>query len=252
MATGSSPSPETAPRILLVDDDVSVRQTYGAVLRDAGYRVEEAVDGKEGLEKLAEAAPELVLLDVDMPLLNGWQTLDRIRAGGHRGPVLMLTGRTEIDDRVRGLGGGADDYLCKPCNHRELIARVNAALRRARPPETPLPTLRFGRLVVDLVNRTALLDGGPVRLTKTEYSMLEVFARQPGRTVTRETLLEAVWGYGNELNTRTVETHIWRLRQKLGEPAGEPRWLQTVAAGGYVLVEEVVARSGPPKRAEGS
>jgi DNA-binding response OmpR family regulator len=212
-------------------------------LSGAGYHVLQAGDGVQGWETAEREQPSLVLLDVDMPQADGWQTLERLQQGGFRHPIIMLTGSTQIDERVRGLSGGADDYLCKPCDLRELLARVHAALRRCQP-AVPVPTrLHFGGLTVDLADRTAFRAGAAISLTRTEYTMLELFARHPGRRVTRAQMLDEVWGYGEQSHTRTVETHIWRLRQKLGDHPGEPRWIQTVAAGGgYRMVsDEVVA-----------
>lgn len=235
------------PRILLIDDDEVMRQASGALLRNAGYRVATAVDGLEGLELLAQGETDLILLDVEMPRLDGWQTLERLRDAGHRQPVLMLTGRVDVEDKVRGLGIGADDYISKPCEQRELLARVNAALRRSRPPEPDLPLLYFGPMTVDLSNRTCSPAGASVSLTKTEYAVLETLARQPGRTVTREKLLEKVWGYTGEQNTRTVETTFWRLRRKIGDSAEDSRWLQTAPAGGYILSTEALKPAAGPE-----
>ncbi|HWA26905.1 MAG TPA: response regulator transcription factor [Lacunisphaera sp.] len=221
--------------LLLIDDDESVRLSYGGALRAAGYALAEAADGEEGLARIEELRPELILLDVDMPRRNGWETLETLRRRGHHQPVVMLTGATETSDKVRGLGAGADDYLCKPCDKRELLARVNAILRRSRPPMPALPTLRFGATTVDLPQRQAWRGDQPVALTRTEFALLELFARHAGRPLTREFLLEKIWGYDSGVNTRTLDTHIWRLRRKLGEPQGAPRWLTSVTGGGYRL-----------------
>ena len=170
-----------------------------------------------------------------MPRLNGWQALEKLRLRGCRSPVMMLTGRTEIDDRVRGLAAGADDYLCKPCDFRELLARVQALLRRSQPEASGLTVLHFGDITVDLATRSAASIDGPVALTRTEFALLELLARHYGRPVTRETILDAVWGYTNRPNTRTVETHIWRLRGKLGDQGDDSRWIRTVPGAGYLL-----------------
>jgi len=235
----SAPVPSSAElKLLLIDDDPAMRTTYGGALRGAGYDLSEAADGEEGLAQAERVKPALILLDVDMPRCNGWQTLEALRRRGYNQPVLMLTGATAMDDKVRGLGAGADDYLCKPCDQRELLARVHAVLRRSRPAETPLPVLTFGPITVDLSRRHATRDGQELALTRTEYALLELFARSPDRPLSKEFLLEKVWGYTNELNTRTLETHIWRLRQKIGDRPGEPRWLKTVPAAGYILVPD--------------
>ena len=231
-------SPPTELTLLLIDDDEVMRRCCGDVLRGAGYGLALACDGEEGLNQAEQVNPDLILLDVDMPRRNGWQTLTALRSRGYTQPVVMMTGAVGIDDRVRGLSGGADDYLCKPCDSRELLARVNAALRRARPAAAPLPVLHFGPTIVDLAGRTATRAGAPLGLTRTEYALLELFVRNPGRPLAREFLLEKVWGYTEKANTRTFETHIWRLRQKLGENPGEPRWLKTVPSAGYLLASD--------------
>ena len=230
------------PKILIVDDDEPTRLTYAQALRGAGYTVVEARNGQAGLEAAARELPSLILLDVDMPVLDGWQTLRQLLQAGHQQPVVMLTGATQVEERVKGLSAGADDYLCKPCDYRELLARVHSVLRRSQPQATDLRLLQFGGTVVDLVNRTAVREGQPVGLTRTEYALLEMFAQHPGELVTREAMLDSIWGYDSRSNTRTVETHIYRLRQKLNDTAGDPRWIQTVAAGGgYRMVCDPVA-----------
>lgn len=227
--------------LLLADDDQAIRASYGAVLEGAGYAVVCASDGVEALATARREKPSLILLDVDMPHANGWETLRHLQADGNHPPVMMLTGCTEIDDRVKGLSLGADDYLCKPCNHRELLARVHAVLRRSQPATQGKSMLVFGDLTVDLGERLAKREGQPVGFTRTEYSILELLGRQPRRLVTREQMLDEVWGYGAEANTRTIDTHVWRLRQKLQDDAAAPRWLQSVpAGGGYRLVPDRV------------
>jgi DNA-binding response OmpR family regulator len=216
-----------------------MRIAYKAALASAGYQVLVARDGLEALTLAAREKPALILLDVDMPGLNGWQTLEQLREREHRPPVIMLTGLTEVDDRVRGLSGGAEDYLCKPCDLRELLARVHTVLRRGEPVETGPRLLQFGTVTVDVTNRVATRGGASVELTRTEFEILELFARHPGQLVTRDRMLEVVWGYKKRSNTRTVDTHIWRLRHKLDDNGDEPRWIQTVPAGdGYRMVAD--------------
>lgn len=233
--------------LLVVDDEETIRKTYAAVLSGAGYVVVMAKDGIEALDVARRVMPSLILLDVDMPRANGWETLQRLQAEGCHPPVVMLTGCTEIDDRVKGLSLGADDYLCKPCNSRELLARVHAVLRRSQPRSANDTILTFGRLTVNLVERAAQRGTEPVRFTRTEYALLELFARDAGRIVTRERMLEQVWGYEAESNTRTVDTHIWRLRQKLQDSPEQPQWIETVTSGGgYRMAAEC---AGLPVRA---
>jgi DNA-binding response OmpR family regulator len=224
-------------RLLLVEDDEPLRNVSAEYLRAAGFRVLEASDGVQALELWQRESPDLILLDVTMPRLNGWQTLEKIRFRGGRQPVLMLTGLVSVDDRVKGLGAGADDYLGKPCDVRELIARINALLRRTDTASAGATVLRLGEHVIDLVAHTATTAGQPLALTRTEFAILDLLARHAGRPVSRETILDGVWGYTHRPNTRTVETHLWRLRKKLGDRADEPRWIQT-AGGGYRLAAE--------------
>lgn len=229
------PSPAIAgAKLLLVEDSIELRATCAELLRAVGYRVVEAADGLEALEIWKRENPALIVLDLMMPRLNGWQTLEKLRLRGCRQPVLMLTGLGEVEDRVKGLAAGADDYLAKPCDFRELVARVQALLRRAQPEADGRRRLQFGGIAVDLAEQTAAGPDGPVALTRTEYAILGLLARHHGRLVTRETILDGVWGYTNRPNTRTVETHLWRLRQKLGDRGGESRWIHT-APGGYRL-----------------
>lgn len=237
----SNPS-SSGPKVLLVDDSDLQRSMCAELLAGADYRVLQAADGLEAIEVWAREAPDLILLDVDMPRLNGWRTLERLRGGGCSRPVLMLTGLDQVEDRVRGLTAGADDYLAKPCDGRELLARVQAHLRRGHP-AAGRTELFFGDITVDLAAQTAQGPAGPVALTRIEYSLLGLLAGRPGHVVSREALLDRVWGYANRPNTRTVETHIWRLRKKLADGGREPRWIQT-APGGYRLVSD-----GPAARA---
>ena len=222
------------PRLLFVDDDELIRITFSAALRGAGYQVSEACNGLEGFALAEREKPALILLDAVMPKADGWQLLARLQQSGYTQPIIMLSGQIGIEDRIRGLSAGADDYLCKPYDMRELIARVHTALRRCQPEATGLKLLQFGATRVDLVNRSTLHKGKEVELTRTEYAILELFARHPGQLVTRETMLESIWGYARKPNTRTVDTHIWRLRRKLDDNPDEPQWIQTVSAGdGY-------------------
>jgi two-component system response regulator MprA len=228
-------APVASARLLLVEDSVELRASCAELLRSVGYRVLEAADGVEAMELWEREDPALILLDVNMPRMNGWQTLEKLRLRGCRRPVLMLTGLTDINDRVKGLAAGADDYLGKPCDFRELLARVQALLRRSQPAASGLTQLTFGDLRVDLEARSAVSGRGPLALTRTEFAILDVLARNHGRPVARDTILDAVWGYTNRPNTRTVETHVWRLRQKLGDRGDDPHWIRTVPGAGYQL-----------------
>lgn len=228
-------SPTVRPKILIIDDCELHRPVCAEVLSTSGYQVTEAVDGLDGLRQWAEVPADLVILDVNMPGLDGWGTLARLRGGGFNGPVLMLTSETSVEARVRGLAESADDYICKPCDHRELLARVEAALRRFRPAApVRLPVLHFGDTTVDLARSRASNREGELRLTRTELALLALFARHGDRMLPRGFILHEIWGYDGNLPTRTVETHIYRLRHKLGDSGECPRWIITTP-GGYRL-----------------
>jgi DNA-binding response OmpR family regulator len=229
---------------LIIDDEEFLRQSFGKVLMQAGYRFLEAGDGVSGIELAERTKPDLILLDVHMAGLNGWQTLQGLQERGLRQPVIMLTGDNAVESRVRGLGAGADDYLGKPCDLRELLARVHAALRRRQPEQAPV-RLRFGEIDVNLTERTATQSGRPFSLTRTEFEMLDYLAKHVGRPVERTKMLAAVWGYARDAHTRTLETHIWRLRTKLGDGGSEPKWIRTVSGVGYTLERTAVPSPSP-------
>lgn len=223
-------------KILVVEDDEVVRASIGEVLRRADYRVLEAENGEMALNLLRDEQPDLVIMDVSMPQLGGLAALEIIRQRGDTLPVLMLSGHGEVDHRLRGLGLGADDYMAKPFDHRELLARVAALLRRGQLRGNNKPRwLRHKDISIDLVAKRAERAGKPLPLTATEYSILEVLAQNSGEPISRERLLDLVWGYTFAPATRTVETHIWRLRKKLGDSADESGWIQNVQGAGYVL-----------------
>jgi two-component system response regulator MprA len=233
----ASASPFPAPLVLIIDDDPTMREACAAALTGAGYRTVTAKDGAQGWDMIARERPALILLDVDLPKASGWEILKRLQSVADHPPVIMMTGATAVDDRVRGLNGGAEDYLCKPCDLREFLARVHRVLERLQPAAQVAPVLQLGATTVDLARRQAFRAGQPFGLTRTEYSLLEIMARTPGRPVSRDRLLGEIWGYGPRTHTRTVDTHIWRLRQKLCEVPSHPRWIHTVAAAdGYSLV----------------
>lgn len=237
---------ETGHKILVVDDEAIIRTVLVQSLKMAGYEGIAVEGGEQALASIPSLKPALVIMDVSMPGLTGFETVERMRATGLTQPVLMLTSFSDIDDRVRGFGVGADDYLTKPFHQRELLARVGALIRRPRAivPAVAEPAavrvIRLGDVTVDLAAKQAERCGVPLALTRTEFAMLECLASERGRPVSREHLLAAVWGYDAASNTRTVETHIWRLRKKLGDAGTEPSWLRTLSGLGYVLVAEAV------------
>ncbi len=223
-----------ATRILVVDDDPKIRTVVRRGLAYEGYRVVEAASGEEGLEKAREHLPDLVILDVMMPGIDGLEVTRRLRAAGGEVAILMLTARDEIKDRVEGLETGADDYLVKPFNFEELLARVHALLRRHAAPAGEI--LRFADLEFDVDAREARRLGRRIELTTTEYNLLLLFMRHPRKVLTRDIIMEHVWAYDFEGESNVLEVYVRYLRGKL-EAEGEARLLHTVRGAGYVLKE---------------
>ena len=221
-------------QILVVDDEPAVRRALERALRLDKYEVELAVDGEEALDRLAEQPVDAVILDVMMPGVDGLEVCRRMRAAGDRTPVLMLTARDAIDDRVLGLDVGADDYLVKPFALRELQARLRALLRRTGDDDGAAETLRFADLVLDPVAHEVHRGGRLVELSKTEFLLLELFMKHPRQVLTRSTIFENVWGYDFGPTSNALGVYIGYLRRKT-EEAGEPRLLHTVRGIGYVL-----------------
>nr|WSY53712.1 response regulator transcription factor [Streptomyces sp. NBC_00886] len=237
-----------ARKILLADDDVDVREGLGRVLRFEGYETVLAGDGRTALDLLGvaeDSAPDLVLMDVTMPELDGLAATRRIRASGSTVPILMLTGRSAVGDRIVALDNGADDYLSKPFAVEELLARVRALLRRSTrrvtddepPPE--FERLTFHDLAMDLRARTVTRGGRPLDLTRTEYLLLEYLMRHPATVLTRSRIHRHVWGFDFEPASNTLDVYVMYLRRKL-ESRGEPRLIHTVRGLGYSL------RAAPP------
>ncbi|NPV27403.1 MAG: response regulator transcription factor [Firmicutes bacterium] len=225
-----------SPRILVVDDDRKITALLRRGLSFAGYTVDVANNGSEGLKLAMEHQPDLVILDLMMPVMDGWQLCQRLRAGSDV-PILMLTARDEIADRVRGLDTGADDYLVKPFAFEELLARVRALLRRTRPGQDPGKTiLRYADLSLDQASREARRGDRLISLTAKEYELLLAFMEHPRQVLTRELLMERVWGYDYSGESNVLEVYVALLRQKL-EGAGEKRLIHTVRGVGYVLKE---------------
>ena len=229
------------PRILVVDDDRELLFLIRVALEREGYRVIEAADGKTGLELTFSEKPDLIVLDVDMPALNGLDVCKELRRLYVETPILMLTGRGLLNDKINGFNAGADDYLGKPFEPREFLARVHALVRRHRRTAERPAVLRLGDTMIDLEHKTATRANEPFTLTKTEFAILELLAKTPGVPVSRQTLLDVVWGYTRFPTTRTVDTHIWRLRKKLGDTGDEPRWIRLSHRQGYALMVEPTA-----------
>jgi two-component system response regulator MprA len=220
--------------ILVVDDEPAVRRALERALRLDQYEVELAIDGEEALDRLAEHPADAVILDVMMPGVDGLEVCRRMRAAGDKTPILMLTARDAIDDRVLGLDVGADDYLVKPFALRELQARLRALLRRIGEDGESVETLRFSDLVLDPLAHEVYRGERQVDLSKTEFLLLELFLKHPRQVLTRSTIFENVWGYDFGPTSNALGVYIGYLRRKT-EEGGEPRLLHTVRGIGYVL-----------------
>jgi len=207
-----------------------------------GYRVLQATTGERGLQMALEEKPDLVILDVMLPAMDGVAVCAELRRLHFPAPVLMLTSKAEVEHRIRGLNTGADDYLPKPFDHREFLARVKALLRRQQRDEKKSFLLRFGDVHLDLEKRSATRGANPLKLTKTEFAMLDLLAKNAGKSVSREQILDSVWGYTYFPTTRTVDTHIYRLRKKLGDDGEQPKWIQKIQGEGYCLSESAIVR----------
>lgn len=221
-------------RILVVDDEPAVQNALSRALALEHYDVARAGDGLEALERLGAAPYEAIILDIAMPRMDGLELCRRLRAGGDSTPVLMLTARGEVDDRVAGLDAGADDYLVKPFALRELLARIRALLRRAGDDDGKEQVLGFADLRVDLSAHEAWRGERPLALTRTEFLLLELFLRHPRQVLTRSIIFENVWGYDFGSSSNSLGVYMGYLRRKT-EVGEEPRLLHTVRGVGYVL-----------------
>lgn len=217
-------------RILVVDDDRALAEMLGMVLQAEGFITEHSADGAEAVEMIREVRPDLVLLDVMLPGLDGIEVCEQIRAESGV-PIIMLTARTDTRDVVRGLEVGADDYVVKPFNPAELIARIRARLRE--PQQEALETLRIGDLTIDVAAHEIRRANTPISLTPLEFDLLVILARKPQQVFTREVLLEKVWGYQYKADTRLVNVHVQRLRAKIEQDPDHPTIVMTVRGVGY-------------------
>ena len=227
-----SPQP---PRILLVDDEQSVQKLLAYPLRKEGYEVVSALDGQEALDRISEDGFDLVVLDVMLPRLDGFEVCRQARARSGV-PIIMLTAKTDEFDKVLGLELGADDYITKPFSMREFRSRVRAVLRRAersRDEEEELQPLEEGDLRIDFAKRSVSVRGEPVKLTYVEFEILSALARNPGRVFGRSMLLERIWGDASYRDPRTIDVHIRHLREKIERDPREPEYLFTVRGVGY-------------------
>ncbi len=229
--------PAPKPRVLVVDDDKAVRESLRRSLEFNGYDVVLASDGAEALAGIAAAAPDVVVMDVMMPRLDGLETTRALRTAGNDLPILVLTARDAVGDRVEGLDAGADDYLTKPFALQELLARLRALLRRVVPREGAADeVLSFSDLSMDVGTREVRRGSRVIELTRTEFALLEMFLRRPRRVLERSFILEEVWGYDFPTTANSLEVYVGYLRRKT-EAEGESRLIHTVRGVGYVLKE---------------
>lgn len=221
------------PRLLIVEDELPMRTALVDVLAAEGYRILTVADGASGLDRAMQEKPDLILLDVMMPKLDGFSLCAELRKLGHVMPVLMLTAKGQVQDRVRGLDVGADDYLVKPFSTDELLARVRALLRRTTRPAKSLATVTLGDARIDFVKQQAWRGRRELHFTAKEFAVLRLLFEADGEPVSRERFLDAVWGYAAFPTTRTVDNHIATLRAKLEPDPEQPRWIKTVHGVGY-------------------
>ena len=219
-------------RILVVDDDAKIRSVVRRGLAYEGFLVSEAASGDEGLMVARDRRPAVIILDVALPGIDGFEVTRRLRASGHDVAVLMLTARDEVKDRVQGLETGADDYLVKPFSFEELLARIHALIRRRSTPKGEV--LRYEDLELDVDAREGRRHGRVFDLTTTEYNLLLLFMRHPRKVLTRDVIMEHVWSYDFEGESNVLEVYVRYLRNKL-EGSGEQRLIHTVRGAGYVL-----------------
>lgn len=221
--------------ILVIDDDEKITSMLRRSLAFEGYTIVTANNGNDGLKKMLEQEPHLVILDVMMPVVDGWEVCRRIREGGSSVPILMLTAKDEVNDRVKGLDLGADDYLIKPFALEELLARVRVLLRRRNErTEQPTNRLHYDNITLDLDTREVFRESQLIELTTKEFDLLHLFMQNPKRVLSRDIIMEKIWGYDYSGESNVLEVYIALLRQKT-EEYGHKRIIQTVRGAGYVL-----------------
>lgn len=236
----SSPATENGSRVLIIEDELPMRTVLTDCLHRHHYRVLAAADGEEGLNKAISEKPDLIIMDVMMPKLDGFALCRELRRLTASVPILMLTAKGRVEDRVTGLDAGADDFLVKPFSRDELLARVRALLRRMERKSHDLKEITIGSAKIDFHSQRAWHKNKLVHLTTREFAMLRLLFLNPGEVVSRERFLDVVWGYTAFPTTRTVDKHIASLRAKLEENPDAPVWLQTIHAAGYRVIPEAI------------
>lgn len=232
----------SSPHLLLVDDETAITANLAPFLERAGFQVSTAQDGVQAIEQIKRIQPDLVILDVLMPRMDGRQVLRQLRQNGNWTPIILLTQVGEASERAMALEEGADDYINKPFDPRELVARIRSVLRRARPGQPPLAAawkLVCGSLMFDRRARRVFVEGRELTLTPKAIALLEYLMTHPDELITRERLLETVWGWDYPVGTRTVDTRIAELRRELGDDAATPTYIETVPGEGYRFVGKV-------------
>lgn len=232
----------TKPKLLLVDDETAITDRLAPFLSRAGFEVRVAADGEAALDEILSDSPDLIVLDVLMPRMDGREVLRRLRDKGDWTPIILLTQVGESAERALALTEGADDYINKPFDPNELVARIKTVLRRASPGQPPLSVaerLRSGDLVVDRTKRRAYLNAVEIHLSPKAILLLEYMVTHPDELLTRERLLDAVWGWDYPIGTRTIDTRVAELRRVLGDDPNEPRYIETVPGQGYRFIGEV-------------
>jgi DNA-binding response OmpR family regulator len=233
---------EETQTILLVDDESAITDNLAPFLERSGFEVSVAADGEQALKLIAELKPDVLVLDVLMPRLDGREVLRRLRSEGNWIPILLLTQVGEAGERAMALEEGADDYLNKPFDPHELVARIRAVLRRARPGKPPLAAawqVRCGELSLDRRSRRVFLEGEELTLTPKAVALLEYLMTHPYELVSRDRLLDVVWGWDYPVGTRAVDTRVAELRRTLGDDATDPRYIETIPGQGYRFAPDV-------------
>lgn len=226
--------PDGRRTVLVVDDEPTISEIVARYLERAGYATNTAADGLEAIRLVDQSSPDLVVLDVMLPQVDGLRVLRHLRESERTGtPVILLTAKGEQEDKLAGLRSGADDYVVKPFSPRELVARVDAVLRRVRPPDAEAAPLRFDQLEIDARGRRVTLAAAEVQLSQREFDLLEFLASHPGQAFSREQLMDSVWGAPAPADTSTVTVHVRRLRAKIEPDPEQPRFIVTVWGVGY-------------------